>query len=226
MSMFKTKKIKTQTLGDELKQAREAAGITVKQFSKQTRIPVNYLRHLEQGDYDQLPADVYVTAYLQNYAQALNLNTDKILNQFKVERGLTSNWDKREQENRKKSTSFINKKPLIVTPKKVALVISIIAIALIFGYFWHQLSYLIYPPSIKITYPTSDVTINKEDILISGKTRPDTHLTINGREVSVDEKGEFSSLISLDMGLNIVRIEVKDRFGKTNAVVRKIMVTK
>ncbi len=224
--MFKTKKIKTQTLGEELKQARESAKLTIGQISQQIRIPINYLKYLEQGEYKQLPADVYVSAYLKNYAQLLDLNVDKILNQFKVERGLTDNVDRHEEKNRKKSTNFINKKPFIVTPKKTALVVSIIVISLIFGYFWHQLSYLIYPPSIKITHPTSDVTIQQEDIQILGETRPNAYLTINGREVSVDEQGKFSSMISLDLGLNIIRIEAKDRFGKTNTVLRKIMVIK
>ncbi len=222
--MFKTKKIKTRTLGEELKQARESASLSIKQISQKTKIPVNYLKYLEQGDYKQLPADVYVSAYLRNYAQVLNLDVDKILNQFKVERGLTENIDRSQKKERKKSVNFVNKKPFIVTPKKTALVLSIIVIALIFGYFWHQLSYLIYPPNIKITYPASDVTVQQKDIEILGETRPSVYLTINGKEVDIDREGNFSCIVGLDLGLNIVRIEAKDRFGKTNTVLRKIMV--
>lgn len=117
-------------------------------------------------------------------------------------------------------------KTFIITPKKLWLVFGIIVITLIFGYFWHQISYVIYPPAIKITQPVSDVTTKEKSIEILGQTESDVYLTINGKEVYVDKGGNFQNVVNLELGLNIFKIEAKDRLGKTNAVVRKIMVTK
>lgn len=120
---------------------------------------------------------------------------------------------------------FKTKQILLVTPKRISLIVTIIVIAVIFGYFWHQLSYLIYPPAIKITQPASDITIQNKSIEIFGQTGLDVYLTINGKEVYVDNKGYFKSMVDLEVGLNTLKIEARDRFGKTNVVIRRVMVT-
>ena len=193
--MFKTKEIKTQVLGDKLKNAREAMKMALWQVSKKTKIPLGYLRSLEEGNYKELPADVYVGAYLRKYTEILNLNIDEVLEQFRTERGAAP----------KSPSCFTTKNPLTVTPKRIGLVLSIIAIALIFGYFWHQLSYLINPPGIKLAQPSSDLTIKEKAIEISGQTEPDVYLTVNGQELYVDKKGYFSGIVNLDSGLNILK---------------------
>lgn len=213
--MFKTKEIKTYTLGDKLKDVRESMKMPLWQASKKTNIPLNYLEHLEQGNYEELPADIYVVAYLKKYAEILNLNIEEILELFKAERGIIADSPKSSKKNRK---------GVVITPKRLTLVLVIIGIALIFGYFWHQLSYLINPPNIKITQPVSDLTTNQRFIEVSGQTESDVHLTINGKEIYVDSRGYFRSAIDLELGLNILKIEAKDRFGKTSTVIRKVMV--
>jgi len=67
--MFKTKEIKTQILGEKLKEAREKIKMTLEQVSKDINVSKNYLECLEKGDYKKLPADVYVFAYLKKYTQ-------------------------------------------------------------------------------------------------------------------------------------------------------------
>ncbi len=125
-----------------------------------------------------------------------------------------------------KQIDFIKKHPLIITAKRLGLVLGIIVVALIFGYFWHQLSYLINPPFVKLSQPISDFTTSEKSVNVSGQTEPDVYLTINGREVYVNSEGYFKSTVSLDSGLNILKIEAKDRFGKTNIVTRNVVVTK
>ncbi len=221
--MFKTQKIKSNTLGERLQNAREVKNLSLNHISEQTRIPISYLKCLEGGDYKNLPADVYVGAYLKKYSEILDLDSNDILKQFNSERSINTDLGK----HYKKSKIFSGKKPvLIVTPKRATMILMIVGICIVFGYLWHQLSYLIYPPNLEITQPASDITVSSKIIELSGNTDPDVNLTINGKEVYVNQEGEFKSEISLDSGLNILRIKVKDKFGNTNLVVRRIMVTK
>jgi len=214
--MFKTKQIKTYTLGDKLKDSRESMKMPLRQASEKTNIPLNYLEYLEAGDYDELPADVYIVAYLKKYAEILNLNIEETVKQFKAEKGVIVDLPKKSK----------NDKGVVITPKRLTLVVGIIVIALIFGYFWHQLSYLLSPPSIKITQPASDLTTSQRFVEVSGQTESDVYLTINGKEVYVDSRGYFKSAINLELGLNILKIEAKDRLGKTNTIIRRVMVTR
>ena len=223
--MFKTRQIKTQILGEKLKDARETSKITIAQASKETKIPANYLKYIEEGDYKNLPAYIYVIAYLRKYAEILNLDIEEILEQFRAERGISENLFKPTKID-SNASHFIKRPTLIVTPKRIGLILAILVIALLFGYFWHQLSYLVNPPSLKITQPASDLTTQEESIEISGRTEPDIYLTVNGQELYVDKKGNFEGVVSLGAGLNILKFEAKDRFGKISTVIRRIMVIK
>lgn len=222
--MFKTRQITTQTLGEKLKNARESVKMTLEQASKKTGIPLYFLQRLEEGAYNRLPANVYIAAYLKKYSKILNLNIDETLNQFTAEKGAIADF--KEPKNLNQKSRYFAKEPIIVNPKRVGLVLCLIITALIFGYFWHQLSFLINPPSIKISQPVSDLTTKERTIEVLGQTDLDVYLTINGREVYVDEKGFFRSVLSLEQGINLLKIEAKDRFGKTNTATRRIMVTK
>jgi len=88
------------------------------------------------------------------------------------------------------------------------------------------LNYLVSPPIIKITQPASDLITNEEFTEVSGRTESNVYLTINGKEVYVDKEGHFQDKINLESGLNILKIEARDRLGKINTVIRRVMVTK
>jgi len=169
-----------------------------------------------------LPDDIYISAYLKKYCQVLDLNIDEILEQFKTEKGITTDL-KKDKVNTKKFIGSEKKSVLVITPKRATLVLGIIVICLVFGFFWHQLSYLIYPPNLKIIQPDSDITVSQKAIKVSGITDTDVNLTINNSEVHVDENGNFESMIDLNPGLNTIKVKIKDRFGNTNTIIRRIM---
>lgn len=50
---------------------------------------------------------------------------------------------------------------------------------------------------------------------ISGRTRSPKRLTINDRPITITKDGYFNEAIILSEGYNRVRIELVDRFGKT-----------
>jgi cytoskeleton protein RodZ len=66
-------------LGERLRQAREAKGMTLEQIEEITKIRRRYLQALEEEDYGQLPGDVFVRGFLRNYALALGLDPEEIL---------------------------------------------------------------------------------------------------------------------------------------------------
>lgn len=74
-------------LGACLREAREARGHTLAEAASATRILPKYLQALEDGDYEQLPGDVYARGFIRNYAQFLDLPADELIQQYRVERG-------------------------------------------------------------------------------------------------------------------------------------------
>jgi len=63
-----------EQLGKALSEARTARGLTLHDVERDTRISQKYLKALEEGDLEILPAPVYARAFTRTYAQYLGLN--------------------------------------------------------------------------------------------------------------------------------------------------------
>ncbi|WP_029215495.1 helix-turn-helix domain-containing protein [Kallotenue papyrolyticum] len=74
-------------LGARLREAREARGLTIAEVASETRILPRYLQALEEGDFEQLPGDVYARGFIRNYAQFLDLPADELIQLYRRERG-------------------------------------------------------------------------------------------------------------------------------------------
>ena len=75
------------TAGERLREAREAAGMTLEEIATTTRIPTRHLESLEAGDFDRLPAPTYTIGFAKNFAGAVGLDRAEIGDQLRAEMG-------------------------------------------------------------------------------------------------------------------------------------------
>ncbi len=61
-------------IGERLRQAREAKGISLDELASQTRIPIRHLQHIEREEWDALPAVTYCIGFVRSYANAVGLD--------------------------------------------------------------------------------------------------------------------------------------------------------
>lgn len=71
-----------EELGKELTEARAARGLTLHDVERDTRISSKYIKALEAGELELLPAPVYARAFLRTYAQYLGLDAQKMVQQL------------------------------------------------------------------------------------------------------------------------------------------------
>lgn len=76
-------------VGQRLREAREAKGLSVEDIAAQTRIPTRHLISLEESDWDKLPAATYSIGFAKNYAGAIGLDRAEIGDQLRAEMGGT-----------------------------------------------------------------------------------------------------------------------------------------
>ncbi len=67
------------TIGDQLRQAREARSISLEEASQATFMRESYLRALENGDFDALPSRTQARGFLRAYAAYLKLDVEALL---------------------------------------------------------------------------------------------------------------------------------------------------
>ena len=69
----------TEAVGAELKNAREALGLTVSEVAHQLKLAPRQVEALEAGRFDALPGGTFVRGMLRNYARLLKLEPDALL---------------------------------------------------------------------------------------------------------------------------------------------------
>jgi cytoskeletal protein RodZ len=70
------------TVGEQLRQAREAQELELHDIVDLTKIQSDHLRALEEGNYSVFSAPVYIRGFVRTYATLLKLDTAKILEQL------------------------------------------------------------------------------------------------------------------------------------------------
>ena len=75
------------TVGQRLREAREAKGLSLEDVASTTRIPMRHLASLEISDWDALPASTYSIGFAKNYAVAVGLDKSEIGDALRAEMG-------------------------------------------------------------------------------------------------------------------------------------------
>ena len=94
-------------LGNRLKEARLAKGLSLEDLQSITKIQKRYLIGIEEGNYSSMPGNFYVRAFVKQYAEALQLNPDEIFETYKSEIPATHNEDLPEQLSRVKTRKTV-----------------------------------------------------------------------------------------------------------------------
>ena len=66
------------SVGQRLRAAREARGLSLAQVAAETRIPQRHLQTIETGDFTALPARTYAISFAKNYARMVGLDADEV----------------------------------------------------------------------------------------------------------------------------------------------------
>ncbi len=160
-------------IGETLKQTRLSLHLSVDEIEKYTNIRSHYLNALENGKLDQLPSPVQGRGMLSNYANFLNLNTEKLLTRFAE--GLQTRREELLSPDEKKKKSNSENQPAsqaILATKKYLSLDFIMTIVLIMGVF----SIILFAAA-QITSPRSETETTQNPPSISDVLLQETAFT-------------------------------------------------
>lgn len=105
--------------------------------------------------------------------------------------------------------------------------------ALLIGFFIFILLYaffrgraLIFGVNIKNISLENGKTYTESVVNVSGNAKHASKITLNGREIVIDQDGNFHETIALLSGYNIVEIWAQDKFGHEDKEVYQLMYKK
>lgn len=208
-------------LGALLQAERKARGLSITEAARRAGLPSRYVDALEAGADAGLPAPVYLDSILQRYAHALGLDSQQVVDAFWQERRKVGELAGEPEAD---ALPALPSRPrLVITPRTLAIAGGGIVVAAFIGYLWYQVSGLVAGPALTVEQPAADFMGADSRITLAGRTEPDARLTVNSREVYVDETGRFSLELDLSPGLHTVEVKATNRFGKSTMMVRRIV---
>ncbi len=87
------------SLGEELKQAREERGITLREIADATHIGLRFLQAIEADDYSILPGGIFNRSFVRSYARYVGLDEEHALTRYNQQ------VEAQEKESRRNSSS-------------------------------------------------------------------------------------------------------------------------
>ena len=72
-------------IGSLLKTTREQQGKSIEQIARVTKINVDYIRHIENGETEMLPANIFLKGYVLSIAKMLGLEKGEVIKHWDLE---------------------------------------------------------------------------------------------------------------------------------------------
>lgn len=210
---FVRKKVESLTLGEKLRKLRQQYRMSYTEIAKATRIQAKYLEYLEAGQYEKLPAEVYVRGFLKSYARHLGLDDDAFLKLYDKEKYIRENLG---QEGRAPElVRYPSMNAWIITPRTIVVTMLVLILGGTFIYLFSEFRSFVAEPELRITDPLPGATIDGSIVFLQGKTDPGATVTANGEPVFIGSTGAFSEELTLQEGLNRITVRATNRFDKT-----------
>lgn len=209
------------SLGDHLRSRRERLNLTLEDIAQELKTPSRYFKALEENAYDAFPAKVYAEGFLKKYLGALFMSgtSARIMYEFQVQ------WEIFEKSRRPPPSPprYWIRGPY-VTSRRFMLGAALIGLIGFMGLFSWQFALFSRDPHIVIESPQADTVVIGPGLEVRGAIERESRLTVNGREIKIDERGNFNEKIELFAGRNTLEFLVENRFGRKSIEVRHIVM--
>lgn len=210
---FIRKKVESLTLGEKLRKLRQQYRMSYAEIAKATRIQAKYLEYLENGEYEKLPAEVYVRGFLKSYARHLGLDDDAFLKLYDKEKHIRVHLG--HEKSVKESVRYPAMNAWIITPRTLLFTLLALIVGGTLFYLFSEFRSFVAEPRLLIIDPLSGATIDGSIVVLRGQTDPGAIVVANGEPVFVGGQGEFSEELTLQQGLNRIVIRATNRFNNT-----------
>ncbi len=215
------------TLAEVFKKRRHDLKMSLGDVERGIKVQHAYLQMIENGDYENLPNDIYSKGFVKNYAEFLGFEATPILELYDKERkgsGAKLKEPSGGSKNIKMGLRPIDSKRVVVTPKTLLISLGICLVLLVVGYLGWQFSALSAPPKLTLENPAEQI-VDTNSIYIAGRVDGGSDLYINDSPILSSPDGSFKEKVSLVNGANQIKITAKNKLGKT-ATINKTVVAR
>jgi cytoskeletal protein RodZ len=204
-----------KTIGQILKSARERKRYSLKKLEELTRIKKDFIEAIEQELWENLPPFPTILGFVKSISTTLDVDSAMAVAVLK--------------RDYPPKNEVISPKPDIsskfVWSPKLTFGIGVgIAAAVILGYLFFQYSKFVSPPSLSVSSPKDLEVVDKDFVLVEGRSDSDAKVIANNQPLITDQDGKFSVELAVTTETKEIVIKAISRSGKETVVSRKIEV--
>lgn len=221
MSSFISNKIQLneEIIGEQLKEKRLLKKLELSDISYKLNINVEYLKLIENGEFNKLPVGVYGKNFLKEYMYFLGIDSEEALEFLdELNEKNSSSHDKLFVKKVTKSHQFL------IIPKIIRYVLIILGVLICIFYLAYYIKNIITAPSLIIESIPVDTVVYENYVDVVGQTDIQAEVSINDDVILIDTTGGFSKRVNLKNGLNVITIVAQKKYSKKNIIVRKVIV--
>ncbi len=209
------------SLAEHMHTWRTSTGLSVEEVAAQLSVRPQVVEAFEQGDYRIFPARVYASGNLKRITDHFSIPRADVLADI-----LRAEWEEKGSAQRLFVRAFPRRRSnrFFVTPRRLMGAVGSVGL-LFFGWFLIvQIMGFTGAPVLAIIEPRLDAQQEIPIVRIAGTTEKESQLTVNGRDIKMNEKGEFNEIIELPYGISALHFLVQNRFGKITQETRYVVI--
>ncbi len=210
------------TLGEQLRERRLASGFSIETLAQEIKTSPERIEAFEDNRFFYaFSAKVYARGLLKQITHVIAPDAQHaILAAFENEWGIYTHHQKPQQVSLPQSSHG----KLYITPQRIGFIVFVLLFS-VFGIFLSlRLHDFLGLPELSIAEPAQETQVSQPVILLRGKTEKESKLTVNGRDLTIDEVGNFRENIELTPGVNMLEIIARNKFGKERKDIRYVVV--
>ena len=207
-------------LGEWLSLRRKKLGFSIEDVARDLKTSSRFIRGLEEGNYGEFPAKVYAEGFLKKLLQMLLVEQKTpVLDEFH------RNWEEwTSRQSKPAALPYHWRHGPLITPKIFFLCLFGIFLFGFFIFLGFRLIHFTGAPRVVLDAPMEEAVITEPVVSVKGVIEKESRLTVNGREIKIDENGNFDDEIQLASGLNTLEFQAENRFGKLTKITRHVVV--
>jgi cytoskeletal protein RodZ len=194
--------------------ALRARNLSVEKLAQITGVSDRFIALLLEEEFERMPAAPYTRGYLLKIAEALNLEGEKLWDEYlKNHEALRKSGPTDTlPPNRFETPRLINRKLVWIG----------IPVIIILGFFVIRIPSLFGVPYLSIANVPDNLIVSTSTYSISGKINPQDQLTVQGEIVYPDQNGDFLKAVMLQPGWNTIEFRFKKLLGIEHVTTKQI----
>ncbi len=213
-----------RTLGDSIRSARFAHGLTMEEVSRTLIIQKKHLERIENNEFGAFREEVYLENVLRTYSTYVGLSWDEVQERYRASKPLY--YSTPDQETVSALLLKVRKSHFWIAPNIVRTILCAIVATACFSYIVFLGYQMMRPPKLLIVSPQNNSLSAIDTIEVVGRAEGKAQVTINGEYVVKSEDGVFREVVGLQEGVNIIAVSAAKRFGRSRNENRTVIFSR